>query len=90
MGLTDVFFLSFLNTARNRHGSTIRGFLGVGTDVDRASPNNWLDDTIWIKAAYHSWRVPLPVNSNWWILFAHDPDVVRFAFFSLSLSHSFL
>lgn len=50
------------------------------TDVDRSSPSNWLDDAFWIKAAYHSWRVPLPVNSNWWILFADDqgiPEQVR-------------
>lgn len=46
-------------------------------DVDRAVPDNWLDDAYWIKAAYHSWRVPLPVNSNWWILMAHDPDVPK-------------
>lgn len=50
------------------------------TDVDRVSPSNWLDDGFWLKAAYHSWRVPLPVNSNWWILMADDlaiPDAVR-------------
>ncbi|KAM0788172.1 hypothetical protein ACM66B_001333 [Microbotryomycetes sp. NB124-2] len=41
-------------------------------DIDRQSPNNWLDDAFWIKVAYHSWRVPLPINSNWWILMADD------------------
>lgn len=49
-------------------------------DVDRQSPNNWLDDAFWIKVAYHSWRVPLPINSNWWILMADDlgiPEQVR-------------
>ena len=46
-------------------------------DVDRASPNNWLDDNYWLKIAYHSWRVPLPINSNWWILCAHDQDVPK-------------
>ncbi|KAK4058251.1 hypothetical protein OIO90_000408 [Microbotryomycetes sp. JL221] len=44
-------------------------------DVDRQSPNNWLDDAFWIKVAYHSWRVPLPINSNWWILMADDPSI---------------
>lgn len=44
-------------------------------DVDRSMPDNWLDDAFWIKVAYHSWRVPLPINSNWWILMAHDPDI---------------
>ncbi|KPV76238.1 uncharacterized protein RHOBADRAFT_34865 [Rhodotorula graminis WP1] len=40
-------------------------------DVDRITPSNWLDDHFWIKVAYHSWRVPLPINSNWWLM-CHD------------------
>ncbi|GAA5861326.1 hypothetical protein JCM8547_006092 [Rhodosporidiobolus lusitaniae] len=46
-------------------------------DVDRSTPNNWLDDHFWIKAAYHSWRVPLPVNSNWWLLMKDDGNIPR-------------
>lgn len=38
-------------------------------------PNNWLDDAFWLKMAYHGWRVPLPINSNWWILMADDTNV---------------
>jgi carnitine O-acetyltransferase len=34
-------------------------------DVDRAAPNNWLDDTFWTKLAYLSFREPLPINSDW-------------------------
>ncbi|GAA5919003.1 hypothetical protein JCM1841_002686 [Sporobolomyces salmonicolor] len=41
-------------------------------DIDRIAPHNWLDDHFWIKAAYHGWRVPLPVNSNWWLLMQDD------------------
>ncbi|GAA5828338.1 hypothetical protein JCM11251_006204 [Rhodosporidiobolus azoricus] len=44
-------------------------------DIDRSTPNNWLDDHFWIKAAYHSWRVPLPVNSNWWLLMKDDQSI---------------
>lgn len=44
-------------------------------DLDRASPNNWLNDNFWLKKAYHEWRAPLPVNSNWWLLFHDDPNV---------------
>ncbi|KAG8980593.1 hypothetical protein FRB90_007606, partial [Tulasnella sp. 427] len=44
-------------------------------DLDRASPNNWLNDNFWLKKAYHEWRAPLPVNSNWWLLFYDDPNV---------------
>ncbi|KAF9113171.1 hypothetical protein BGX27_002076 [Mortierella sp. AM989] len=43
-------------------------------DVDRAAPNNWLDDTWWISKAYHEWREPLLVNSNWYILMKNEPD----------------
>jgi len=46
-------------------------------DVERTSPTNWLDDNFWTKLAYHSWRAPLPINSNWWINCAHDPDAPR-------------
>ncbi|KAJ2925938.1 hypothetical protein H1R20_g11160, partial [Candolleomyces eurysporus] len=40
--------------------------------LDRASPNNWLDDNFWIKKAYLEWRAPLLVNSNWWLAFEDD------------------
>lgn len=51
--------------------------------MDRSSPSNWLDDAFWLKNAYHSWRVPLPINSNWWILLADDagiPESVKSSF----------
>ncbi|QRV75282.1 carnitine O-acetyltransferase [Ceratobasidium sp. AG-Ba] len=44
-------------------------------DLDRASENNWLDDNLWIKKAYHEWRAPLLINSNWWLLFQDDTTV---------------
>jgi len=43
-------------------------------DLDHTSPNNWLDDTLWLKLAYHTWRAPLLVNSNWWLSFKADPS----------------
>jgi carnitine O-acetyltransferase len=43
-------------------------------DVDRTSPNNWLDDRFWLQKAYHEWRVPLLINSNWWLMFRADAD----------------
>ncbi|GBB93575.1 hypothetical protein RclHR1_00220009 [Rhizophagus clarus] len=46
-------------------------------DVDRISPHNWLDDTWWMKKAYHEWRVPLIVNSNWYIAFNDDPNTPK-------------
>lgn len=42
-------------------------------DLDHISPHNWLDDTLWLSLAYHTWRAPLLVNSNWWVMFAPDP-----------------
>lgn len=43
-------------------------------DLDQTSPNSWLNDTLWLKLAYHTWRAPLIVNSNWWLVFAPDPN----------------
>lgn len=43
-------------------------------DLDHVSPNNWLNDTLWLGLAYHTWRAPLLVNSNYWLLFAPDPS----------------
>ncbi|KAF9007591.1 acyltransferase ChoActase/COT/CPT [Cyathus striatus] len=40
--------------------------------LDKASPNNWLDDNFWINKAYLEWRAPLLVNSNWWLAFYDD------------------
>lgn len=28
-----------------------------------------------MKKAYHEWRVPLVVNSNWWLAFKNDPSI---------------
>ncbi|KAI0044041.1 acyltransferase ChoActase/COT/CPT [Auriscalpium vulgare] len=44
-------------------------------ELDRSSPRNWLDDNIWLKKAYHEWRAPLLVNSNWWLAFFNDTTV---------------
>lgn len=42
--------------------------------MDRTTPNNWLDDRFWLQKAYHEWRVPLLVNSNWWLMFCDDAN----------------
>lgn len=44
-------------------------------DVDATTPSNWLDDRYWLQKAYHEWRVPLLINSNWWLMFAPDPQI---------------
>ena len=36
-------------------------------------PHNWLDYW-WLKYAYHSWRDPLLINSNWFINFCDYPS----------------
>ena len=41
-------------------------------ELDRNSPRNWLDDNFWLKKAYHEWRAPLLINSNWWLAFYND------------------
>ncbi|KAK0500408.1 acyltransferase ChoActase/COT/CPT [Armillaria luteobubalina] len=43
--------------------------------LDRTSPNNWLNDNFWIKKAYMEWRVPLLINSNWWLAFEDDANI---------------
>jgi hypothetical protein len=40
--------------------------------LDKSSPRNWLDDNIWLKKAYHEWRLPLLIHSNWWLVFFND------------------
>ncbi|KAG2182043.1 hypothetical protein INT43_006969 [Umbelopsis isabellina] len=42
-------------------------------DLDRSSESNWLDDQFWLQKAYHEWREPLLVNSNWYMLGVDDP-----------------
>ncbi|KAF9496716.1 acyltransferase ChoActase/COT/CPT [Pleurotus eryngii] len=55
---------------------------GIGTvcqerllALDKQSPHNWLDDNFWLDKAYMEWRAPLVVNSNWWLVFAHDKGI---------------
>ncbi|KAK7033217.1 carn-acyltransf domain-containing protein [Favolaschia claudopus] len=43
--------------------------------LDRASPNNWLDDNFWGNKTYYEWRSPLIINSNWWLAF-HDDELI--------------
>lgn len=44
-------------------------------DLDQTTEYNWFDDTFWLKKAYHEWRAPLLVNSNWWNMFMPDPSM---------------
>ncbi|KAG2146165.1 acyltransferase ChoActase/COT/CPT [Suillus bovinus] len=44
-------------------------------ELDARSPHNWLDDNIWTNYAYLSWRVPLLINSNWWLTLVNDPSI---------------
>lgn len=46
------------------------------TDLDRTAPSNWLDDSLWLRYAYHSARTPLPIHSNWWLMLAADHTLV--------------
>ena len=46
-------------------------------DVDRTTENNWLDDRWWLQKAYHEWRVPLLINSNWWLMFTNDQNMPK-------------
>lgn len=55
-------------------GSLVQRLQQRLVDVDRTTPNNWLDDRFWLQKAYHEWRVPLLVNSNWWLMFRADAD----------------
>ncbi|KAI0322757.1 carnitine acetyltransferase [Amylostereum chailletii] len=41
-------------------------------ELDKASPRNWLDDNFWPKKAYHEWRSPLLINTNWWLALCND------------------
>jgi len=47
----------------------------IGKALDRSSPRNWLDDNIWPKKAYHEWRLPLLIHSNWWLAFFNDDRI---------------
>ncbi|KAG1804982.1 acyltransferase ChoActase/COT/CPT [Suillus plorans] len=44
-------------------------------ELDARSPHNWLDDNIWTNYAYLSWRVPLLINSNWWLTLINDHSI---------------
>lgn len=41
-------------------------------DVDQTTESNWFDDRFWLQKAYHEWRAPLLINSNWWLMFRAD------------------
>ncbi|KAI8924064.1 acyltransferase ChoActase/COT/CPT [Entophlyctis helioformis] len=42
----------------------------------KAQPSSWLEDW-WLRLAYLSWREPLLINSNWFLLTAPHPDTPR-------------
>lgn len=73
--LRSFFFLGDIYHAASFNIDPRPTTLRLIADVDRSTPNNWLDDAFWLKLAYHSWRVPLPVNSNWWLLMADDLSI---------------
>ena len=46
-------------------------------DLDKKSSFNWLEDNFWPNKAYFEVRTPLPIHSNWWLLFKDDPSMAR-------------
>ncbi|KAH9945185.1 acyltransferase ChoActase/COT/CPT [Epithele typhae] len=46
-------------------------------ELDARSPHNWLDDNIWLKKAYHEWRAPIIIHSNWWLALEDDLNVPK-------------
>lgn len=44
-------------------------------DIDETTDSNWFDDRFWLQKAYHEWRAPLLINSNWWLMFRPDENV---------------
>ena len=49
----------------------------MSQELERYSPNNWLDDNFWLDKAYLEWRSPLLINSNWWLAFQHDGNIPK-------------
>ncbi|PKI84383.1 hypothetical protein MVES_001602 [Malassezia vespertilionis] len=43
-------------------------------DIDATTENNWFDDRFWLLKAYHEWRDPLLINSDWWLMFRPDKN----------------
>jgi carnitine O-acetyltransferase len=43
---------------------------------ESANNGNWLD-AWWLRLAYHQWREPVLVNSNWYMLFHDDPNLAK-------------
>lgn len=39
----------------------------------KTQPDNWLD-VWWLRFAYHAWREPLLINSNWFTVFMDHPQ----------------
>ncbi|WFC99747.1 carnitine O-acetyltransferase [Malassezia yamatoensis] len=46
-------------------------------DVDHSTNDNWFDDRFWLQKAYHEWRAPLLINSNWWLMFRADDNTPK-------------
>jgi len=44
-------------------------------DVDATTENNWFNDRFWVQKAYHEWRAPLLINSDWWLMLRNDPNM---------------
>ncbi|KAJ3080120.1 hypothetical protein HK102_003282 [Quaeritorhiza haematococci] len=43
---------------------------------DKNEPENWLDSW-WLKLAYHTWREPVLVHSNWYMTFKDHPKAAE-------------
>ncbi|KDQ57097.1 hypothetical protein JAAARDRAFT_35697 [Jaapia argillacea MUCL 33604] len=44
-------------------------------ELEKTSPNNWLDDNFWLNKAYLEGRDPILINSNWWLSLQHDDNI---------------
>lgn len=57
----------------NGLGQTLQNRL---KNVDQEEPYSWLERW-WLRVAYHSWREPLIVNSNWYMIAAPHPSTPK-------------
>ncbi len=72
-------FLALVRTFQATLGPVLQERL---VQHDHTQPHSWLEGW-WLSLAYHTWREPLVIHSNWYIAIAptarqaHGPEVAR-------------
>jgi len=59
----------------SNEGHSLQKELELYAQTCNSKGKSWLEDW-WLQMAYHIWRTPIPISSNWYTIMAEHPITI--------------